>query len=248
MIWLLRTLADAGQLVMMTTHDLNPASHADRFILLRPSGETIADDLTEFGLARLVRVAEDRHHIAQLVPAPKRSGGREMRINRGGRSSHQLTLVENSPLRSADPRTKLFLSLAISLVVMTSIERLLIFLVCICYSPTLALPSLHQLSSKHIWRLFGGFLIFLFAFDWWLISLDHAVLICIRLVLLTGVFALFFSTTNTRELGPSGIGNQFVPYRYAFSLSLAFQSPRACWMMPSGAPFVKRRPHGARAA
>jgi len=51
-----------------------------------------------------------------------------MRINRGGRSHQQIALVEDSPLRNADPRTKLFLSLAISLVVMTSIERLLIFL------------------------------------------------------------------------------------------------------------------------
>ncbi len=47
LIRLLRTLADAGQLVMMTTHDLNLASHADRFILLGPSGEIIADGLTE---------------------------------------------------------------------------------------------------------------------------------------------------------------------------------------------------------
>jgi energy-coupling factor transport system ATP-binding protein len=47
LIRLLRTLADAGQLVMMTTHDLNLASHADRLILLGPSGEIIADGLTE---------------------------------------------------------------------------------------------------------------------------------------------------------------------------------------------------------
>lgn len=66
-------------------------------------------------------------------------------------------------------------------------------------------------------------MILLFAFDWWLISLDHAVLICIRLILLTGVFALFFSTTNTRELGLA-LEKLYVPYRYAFSLSLAFQS------------------------
>jgi len=143
-----------------------------------------------------------------------------MRINRGGRSSHQLTLVEDSPLRNADPRTKLFLSLAISLVVMTSIERLLIFLG--VYLLFLIWARLLAPTAQHIWRL-KWLLIFLFAFDWWLISLDHAVLICIRLVLLTGVFALFFSTTNTRELGLA-LEKLHVPYRYAFSLSLAFQS------------------------
>ena len=43
LIRLLRTLADSGQLVMMTTHDLTLASHADRLILLGPGGEVIAD-------------------------------------------------------------------------------------------------------------------------------------------------------------------------------------------------------------
>lgn len=142
-----------------------------------------------------------------------------MRINRGG-CSRQISLVEDSPLRGADPRTKLFLSLAISLVVMTSIERLLIFLS--VYLLFLIWARLLAPTAQHIWRL-KWLLIFLFAFDWWLISLDHAVLICIRLILLTGVFALFFSTTNTRELGLA-LEKLHVPYRYAFSLSLAFQS------------------------
>ena len=52
---------------------------------------------------------------------------------------------------------------------------------------------------------------------------NHAVIICTRLILLTGVFALFFSTTTTRELGLA-LEKLRVPYRYAFSLSLAFQS------------------------
>lgn len=46
LIRLLRTLADSGQLVVMTTHDLTLASHADRLILLGPGGEVIADGLT----------------------------------------------------------------------------------------------------------------------------------------------------------------------------------------------------------
>ncbi len=142
-----------------------------------------------------------------------------MRISPVGRA-RQLALVEDSPLRHADPRTKLFLSLAVSLVVMTSIERLLIFIgvyVLFLFWARLLTPTV-----QHIWRL-KWVLILLFAFDWWIISLDHAILICLRLTLLTGVFALFFSTTNTRELGLA-LEKLRVPYRYAFSLSLAFQS------------------------
>ncbi|HNK62541.1 MAG TPA: energy-coupling factor transporter transmembrane component T [Anaerolineales bacterium] len=142
-----------------------------------------------------------------------------MRVSPAGRS-RQLALVEDSPLRHADPRTKLFLSLAISLVVMTSIERLLIFLG--VYVLFLLWARLFIPTVEHIWRL-KWVLILLFFLDWWLISLDHAMLICLRLILLTGVFALFFSTTNTRELGLA-LEKLRVPYRYAFSLSLAFQS------------------------
>lgn len=142
-----------------------------------------------------------------------------MRVSPAGRS-RQLALVEDSPLRHADPRTKLFLSLAISLVVMTSIDRLLIFLG--VYVLFLLWARLLIPTTQHIWRL-KWVLILLFFFDWWIISLDHAILICLRLLLLTGVFALFFSTTNTRELGLA-LEKLRVPYRYAFSLSLAFQS------------------------
>jgi energy-coupling factor transporter transmembrane protein EcfT len=142
-----------------------------------------------------------------------------MRIGQAGRI-RQMALVEDSPLRKADPRTKLFMSVAISLVVMMSMDRLLIFLG--IYSMFLLWARLLVPALGQIWRL-KWVLLILFALDWWLISLDHAALICVRLVLLTGVFALFFSTTNTRELGLA-LEKLRVPYRYAFSLSLAFQS------------------------
>jgi energy-coupling factor transport system ATP-binding protein len=44
LVRMLRTLADAGQLVIMTTHDLALASHADRLILLGPEGKIVAND------------------------------------------------------------------------------------------------------------------------------------------------------------------------------------------------------------
>jgi energy-coupling factor transport system permease protein len=142
-----------------------------------------------------------------------------MRISQAGRA-RQLSLVEDSPLCRADPRTKLFISVAISLVVMMSLDRLLIFLG--IYALFLLWARLLIPTAQHVWRL-KWVLLLLFAFDWWLISLDHAVIICARLILLTGVFALFFSTTTTRQL-ELALEKLRVPYRYAFSLSLAFQS------------------------
>jgi energy-coupling factor transport system permease protein len=142
-----------------------------------------------------------------------------MRISQIGRS-RQLALVENSPLRKADPRTKLFISTAISLVVMMSLERLVIFIG--LYILFLMWARLLIPAAQQVWRM-KWLLLILFAFDWWLISLDHAVLICTRLILISGIFALFFSTTNTRELGLA-LEKLRVPYRYAFSLGLAFQS------------------------
>jgi energy-coupling factor transporter transmembrane protein EcfT len=131
-----------------------------------------------------------------------------------------MVLVEASPLRKVDPRTKLFISLAVSLVVMMPLERLAIFLG--MYILFLLWARLLLPAAQQVWRL-KWVLLLLFAFDWWLIGLDHAVLICTRLVLITGIFALFFSTTTTRELGLA-LEKLRVPYRYAFSLSLAFQS------------------------
>ncbi|MBN1246569.1 MAG: energy-coupling factor transporter transmembrane protein EcfT, partial [Anaerolineae bacterium] len=66
-------------------------------------------------------------------------------------------------------------------------------------------------------------LVALFVVDWIFIGLDLAVVITLRVALLASVFALFVSTTTPEEfrLALERLG---VPYRYAFSLSLAFQS------------------------
>jgi energy-coupling factor transporter transmembrane protein EcfT len=142
-----------------------------------------------------------------------------MRMSQAGRS-RRLVTVTNSPLRQADPRTKLFISLAMSLVVMMPLKRIAIFMG--VYLLFLLWGRLLVPVAQQVWRL-KWLLIILFAFDWWLIGLDLAIIICIRLILLTSIFALFFSTTNTRELGLA-LEKLRVPYRYAFSLGLAFQS------------------------
>jgi energy-coupling factor transporter transmembrane protein EcfT len=142
-----------------------------------------------------------------------------MRISQTGRS-RQMVLIEESPLRKVDPRTKLFISVAASLVVMMAMEKLALFVA--VYILFLLWGRLFIPAVQQVWRM-KWILILLFFFDWWLISLGHAMLVCIRLILLTGVFTLFFSTTTTRELGLA-LEKLRVPYRYAFSLSLAFQS------------------------
>ncbi len=50
-----------------------------------------------------------------------------------------------------------------------------------------------------------------------------ALVITLREILLSGVFALFFSTTSTNELSLA-LESLKIPYRYAFSINLAFQS------------------------
>jgi energy-coupling factor transporter transmembrane protein EcfT len=131
-----------------------------------------------------------------------------------------MVLVESSPLRWVDPRAKLFVSVAISLVVMMPLDRLALFMA--IYALFLLWARLLRPAAQQVWRI-KWLLFFLFIVDWWLVDLTHAVTICTRLILLTGVFALFFSTTTSRELGLA-LEKLRVPYRYAFSLGLAFQS------------------------
>jgi energy-coupling factor transport system permease protein len=131
-----------------------------------------------------------------------------------------LALVARSPLRRADPRIKLALSLCASLAVMLPLEKLLFFMG--LYVLLLAWARLLPETARQVWRL-KWVLIALFVLDWLLISLDLAVLICLRLTLLAGSFTLFFATTTPRELNLA-LEWLRVPYRYAFSVSLAFQS------------------------
>jgi energy-coupling factor transport system permease protein len=136
------------------------------------------------------------------------------------RRTRKLALVKSSPLRHADPRTKLVLSLCASLAVMLSLERLAVFM--LAYALLLLWARLLPDAARQIWRL-KWVLIGLFILDWLLVGLDLAAVVTLRLVLLTGAFALFFATTAPREL-QSALEWLRLPYRYAFSVSLAFQS------------------------
>jgi energy-coupling factor transporter transmembrane protein EcfT len=154
--------------------------------------------------------------------------------------------VHESPLREADPRSKLALSLCASLAVMASLERLVVFM-CL-YSALMLWAKLLPEAGRQVWRL-KWILLILFVVDWFLVGPELAVVITLRLVLLASAFALFFATTTPGELRQSLVWLR-VPYRYAFSLSIAFQSvgylddewraiheaqrARGAWSPPSG--------------
>jgi len=142
-----------------------------------------------------------------------------IRLGTSGRTRN-LALVESSPLRGADPRTKLALSLCTSLAVMLPMEKLLIFMG--LYTALLLWARLLPEAARQVWRL-KWVLLVLFVVDWLFVSLDLALIITLRLTLLAGAFALFFSTTTPGELRLA-LEWLRVPYRYAFSVSLAFQS------------------------
>jgi energy-coupling factor transporter transmembrane protein EcfT len=142
-----------------------------------------------------------------------------VRLSQAGRA-RRLALVENSPLRRFDPRAKLALSLCASLMVMLPLERLALF--CLLYLLLLAWGRLLRPAAAQVWRM-RWILLVLFAVDWWLVGIDLAAIITLRLVLLAGVFALLFSTTTITEFRLA-LERMRLPYRYAFSLGLAFQS------------------------
>lgn len=136
------------------------------------------------------------------------------------RRTRNLALVENSPLRRADPRIKLALSLCTSLAVMLSLEKLVVFMA--LYAVLLLWARLLPEAARQIWRL-KWVLLVLFVVDWLLVDLQLALIVTLRLILLAGAFALFFATTTPGELRLA-LEWLRVPYRYAFSLTLAFQS------------------------
>ena len=129
-------------------------------------------------------------------------------------------LVETSPLRRADPRAKLALGLAVSLAVMLPVERLALFMA--LYAALLLWARLLPEAARQVWRL-KWVLVILFVVDWLVVDLDLALAVTLRLLLLASAFALFFATTTPGEMRLA-LEWLRVPYRYAFSVSLAFQS------------------------
>jgi energy-coupling factor transporter ATP-binding protein EcfA2/energy-coupling factor transporter transmembrane protein EcfT len=248
LIRLCHALAQSGRLVILTTHDLQLAAQADRLLLLG------ADGFVAEGPPAVVLRSEGPwqriglpvpHWVTDALPPPVIPGADATknpaparpdsspsaqidnsrrrpwwRRLRGSRRLRQPSLVENSPLRRTDPRTKLALSLCASLAVMLDMEHLLAFTG--LYILLLLWARLLPQAARQVWRL-KWVLILLFAVDWIFVSPDLAWIVSLRIIVLTGVFALLFSTTTPAELRLA-LEWAHVPYRYAFSLTLAFQS------------------------
>lgn len=139
---------------------------------------------------------------------------------RGRSRQRRAMFVRESPLRLADPRAKLALSLVLSLAVMLPLVKLLAVIV--LYGALMAWARLLPTAGRLLWRL-KWVLLILFAVDWWLVSLELALLVSLRVMLLSGSFAIVFATTTPVEFRLA-LEWLRLPYRYAFSLSLAVQS------------------------
>jgi len=136
------------------------------------------------------------------------------------RTLWKVALAEESPLRGIDPRTKLALSIAASLAVMLPLERLAVAIG--IYALLLVWARLLATALRQIWKI-KLVLLGLFVVDWLIVSPDLAVIVTLRLVLLAGSFTLFFASTTPGEFRLA-LEWLRVPDRYAFSISLAFQS------------------------
>jgi energy-coupling factor transport system permease protein len=145
--------------------------------------------------------------------------GAMFRLSQAGKA-RRVALIEDSPLRRFDPRAKLALSLCASVMVMLPLEKLVVFSV--VYVALLAWARMLLPAAAQVWKM-KWLMLFLFLIDWWLVDLSLAVIITLRLAVLAGIFALFFSSTTVTEFRLA-LEQLRLPYRYAFSLSLAFQS------------------------
>ena len=221
---LARALAHAGRLVVMTTHDLSLAAQADRLLLLGetgfvadgPPGEVLRDTAS-WARAGLTVPGWVLEQMRETVTC----GGWSNRVRRAAhRRVYVPSRVEGSPLCQADPRTKLALSTCASLAVMLPLERLALFMA--LYLLFLFWGRLLTATARQVWRL-KWLLVALFAVDWLFVGLDLAVIVTLRVITLASVFTLFVGTTTPDEFRLA-LERLRVPYRYAFSLSLAFQS------------------------
>ncbi len=246
-----RSLAASGRIVLLTTHDLPLAAAADRLLVLGRDG-IVADGpprrlLRDPQPWRKIGLQVPDWVVAELPPEPLQAEPMELpqrqrelphagaeqagqqpgapeagrrRQRGGGRRSLQVQLVEESPFRQVDPRVKMLLVLFSSLAVMLDLYPLLVFGA--MYTGLLAWARLLPQVLAQLWRL-KWVLCFLFVVDWFIISPEHAWLVTLRVVLLASVFALLFYTTAPVELRQA-LEWLRLPHRYAFSLSLAFES------------------------
>ncbi|MBU0493319.1 MAG: energy-coupling factor transporter transmembrane protein EcfT [Chloroflexi bacterium] len=167
-------------------------------------------------------------------------------LRRGGRRQRAFRLRDDSPLRGIDPRVKLALSLLAASAVMLPLVQLAAFM--LAYTAFLAWGRVLD-EAIHAAARIAWLMAVLFVVDWLVIDLPFAVLITLRLILVVSAFAAFLGTTTLEELRLA-LAWLRVPYRYAFTLSLAVgsitvldeewravqeaQRARGAWRRPQG--------------
>lgn len=137
-----------------------------------------------------------------------------------GRVGRAVAVAEGSFLRRADPRTKIALSFAASAAVALPLTSLAFFGV--CFAGLLAAAGLARQAAAQLWGARLWFAV-LFVLDWLFVGIDFAVLITLRLALLSSAFTLVFATTTADELRLAGERLGLSP-RLAFAFATAFRS------------------------
>lgn len=127
---------------------------------------------------------------------------------------------QDSPLRDVDPRIKLALIVVLAASIMLPLPRLLIALG--LFLAGLAVGRLLNEAGQLLWRA-RIWIPALFLIDWAFIGLDFAILITLRVLMVLLISVVLFGTTTPEEFR-AALRSLGMPYRFAFVLSLAFQS------------------------
>jgi energy-coupling factor transport system permease protein len=136
-----------------------------------------------------------------------------------------VAMVVASPLGRVDPRAKLLLATVIACCVMLPLEKLSVFwLLFMVFISMVGLAGAVLLRIRRI----AFIIVILFFIDWFVVDVQFAVLITLRLTLLVSSFVIFFSTTRPEEFRLA-LESLRLPYRYAFSLSLSLFSVTAIY-------------------
>nr|MDO8116168.1 energy-coupling factor transporter transmembrane component T [Candidatus Sigynarchaeota archaeon] len=126
---------------------------------------------------------------------------------------------KNTFLHSLDPRTKLFMTLVYSILALAFSNPVSLVFFLLTLVPFIISG---RIVGRWLTTLKGlAFLVtFILIINTWLGSLDFAISMCLRIILLVSAFSLFFMTVHPDELASSLLA-MHVPFSFTFTLSLA---------------------------
>jgi len=122
-------------------------------------------------------------------------------------------------IHNLDPRTKLVITICYSILALSFSNILPLTLYIITLLPLLISGKIVKKWLTSIKGL-AFIVVFIIVLNTWLNSLDFAVSMCLRIVLLVSAFSIFFMTVHPDELASSLLSMK-VPFSFTFTLSLA---------------------------